>query len=414
VHPILGERRRLLLYLLTWLPVAVLLAALVVFTTATGWREAAALALPLALVYAFVCLSAWYPCQAAPLGAAGALRVLSTQAAAALVSSVVLLAVAAGWAAALRRLFSDPALDRFDRLAPPLLAVAVLLYLLAVAGSYLIIAFESGRQAESRALELQVRAREAELGALKARQEQELAERELQLARSIQQRLLPPPAIEGEGFRIAARNLPARFVAGDYYDVFRLADGCLGLVVADVAGKGMGASLIMASVKAMLPLVAESSSVPATLAELNRRLAGELSSREFVALCFGRYDPKLGRLDLANAGLPDPYLLRRGRGARPLEVPGPRLPLGVRSGVSYQSLALRLEPGERVVWLTDGLPEAPTEAGEPLGYAGLEGLFPADAAGPGEWLEALLAALEGATRPGLEDDWTALVLERTA
>lgn len=410
MHPILAEGRRLILYLVAWLPVAALLAALVVLTTGAGWPVAAAFALPLALVYAFVCLAAWYPCRAVPLGSTGPARLLATQAAAALVSSVLWLALAAGWGVLLGRLRPAAAVD-FPSLAPPLLAVALLLYLLAVAVSYLLMAFEASQQAEAQALELQVRTREAELKALRARQEQELAERELELARSIQQRLLPPAEIEGGGFRLAARNLPARYVAGDFYDVFRLADGQLGLVVADVAGKGLGASLIMASVKAVLPLVAEARSVAGTLEELNRRLAGELSGREFVALSFARYDPGSGHLALANAGLPDPYLLRGGQ-VVPLVTPGPRLPLGVRSRLSYEVLEHQLEPGDRVVWLTDGLPEASTPGGEPLGYGELVRLLPGDAASPRGFLDQLFSAVQAATGTALEDDWTALVLER--
>ena len=65
-----------------------------------------------------------------------------------------------------------------------------------------------------------------------------LTQREMDLARSIQERLLPPTELSGEGYRIAARHLPARYVAGDFFDVFSLPDGALGLVVADVAGKG--------------------------------------------------------------------------------------------------------------------------------------------------------------------------------
>jgi len=121
--------------------------------------------------------------------------------------------------------------------------------------------------------------------------EAEFAEKELELARSLQQRLLPPGAIEGDGFRVSARNLPARFVAGDFYDVFHLADGTVGLVIADVSGKGIGASLIMASVKAVVPLVAAGRSAAETLTHLNRKLSAELAARDFVALCFARYDP---------------------------------------------------------------------------------------------------------------------------
>src|SRR5678815_3024556 len=76
--------------------------------------------------------------------------------------------------------------------------------------------------------------------------EGEFAQKELQIAREIQQCLLPPPEVEGDGWRVSARNVPAYFVAGDFYDVFRLTDGAVGVVVADVAGKGLGASLVMA------------------------------------------------------------------------------------------------------------------------------------------------------------------------
>jgi hypothetical protein len=239
---------------------------------------------------------------------------------------------------------------------------------------------------------------------------QEFAEKELALARAIQSRLLPPEELAGDGYRIAARNLPARVVAGDFYDVFRLADGALGIVVADVSGKGMGASLIMASVKAVLPFVAEGRSAAATLTELNCRLARELTAREFVALAYARFEPATGALELANAGLPDPYLLRGGA-VDPLSVPGPRLPLGARSEVAYESLALEVRPGERLLLLTDGLPEAPTSAGQPLGYEALARLLPVAAATPGDLLDRLFGAVREATGPVLEDDWTALVLE---
>jgi Stage II sporulation protein E (SpoIIE) len=241
--------------------------------------------------------------------------------------------------------------------------------------------------------------------------ETEFAEKELDLARAIQQRLLPPQELEGDGYRIAARNLAARFVAGDFYDVFRLADGSLGVAVADVSGKGMGAALIMASVKAVLPLLAEGRSAHQTLVELNRKLSAELAAREFVALAYARFWPASGRLELANAGLPDPYLLRDGRPPEPLSVPGPRLPLGARPVVEFESLQTVLAPGERLLFVTDGLPEAPTGEGDPLGYEDFARLLPAGGGTPAAWLDGLIAAVRQATRPTLEDDWTALLLE---
>ena len=240
--------------------------------------------------------------------------------------------------------------------------------------------------------------------------EAEFAEKELVLARSIQQRILPPPDLSGDGFRVAARNLAARFVAGDFYDFFRLPDGALGIVIADVAGKGIGASLIMATVKASLPFLAAERSVAETLREANRRLAVKLEPREFVALAYLKYDPATGAFALANAGLPDPYRLRGGASPQALGVPGPRYPLGVRAEVAYEETRGRLEPGERIVLVTDGLPEAPDPSGEPLGYERFEALLP-----PADGPDALFAAVRAAVSASrLEDDWTALYLERSA
>ena len=243
--------------------------------------------------------------------------------------------------------------------------------------------------------------------------EAEFAEKELALARSIQERLLPSTELEGGGYRVAVRNVPASYVAGDFYDVFSLPDGGLGLVVADVAGKGIGSSLIMASVKAMLPLLAAERTVEATLEALNGKLFEELERRQFVALCYARFEPGTGELVLGNAGIPDPYLLRPGEAPGALSVPGPRLPLGLRSEQDYCRLSVKLRPADRLLMLTDGLTEARTAADEPLGYEGLTALFPPSSAKPGAWLDDLLRKLHHTTASAIDDDRTALLLERT-
>jgi len=243
--------------------------------------------------------------------------------------------------------------------------------------------------------------------------EAEYAEKELELARTIQQRLLPPATVEGPGFSVAARCVPARHVGGDFYDVFHLQDGKLGIAIADVAGKGMGAALIMATAKAVVPLLATTDDPSATLSALSEKLRKELGRREFVALAFGVYDAATGALCLANAGLPDPYLLRKGESPLPLSCPGPRMPLGLKAGVAWETLRAALLPGDRVVFLTDGLPEAPRTDGEPLGYAALEGLLDLSAAAsPEEAVSLLLSRVAEAAGAAPEDDATVLLLER--
>jgi len=240
----------------------------------------------------------------------------------------------------------------------------------------------------------------------------ELGRRELEMARDVQRRLLPPSELEGPGWEVAARCLPARVVAGDFYDVLQRADGTIAVVVADVAGKGFAASLIMASAKAMLPFITAEGSVAEALTELNRRLAVELGRGEFVALTLARYRPADRTVELANAGAPDPYLIQPGQPPRPLSVPGPRLPLGIRDEVAYASRTVTVDPDERLLLLTDGLPEAEDAAGEPLGYQALESML-GEASfndSPALWLAALFDSVQQRTGRAPEDDWTAAML----
>jgi serine phosphatase RsbU (regulator of sigma subunit) len=241
--------------------------------------------------------------------------------------------------------------------------------------------------------------------------EAEWAEKEIELARSIQTRLLPPPLVEDELFTIAACNLPARYVAGDFYDIVRLEDGSVVIAAADVAGKGLGASLIMASVKAVLPFVAREGAQQA-MVTLNEKLVRELGRREFVALAFARFTPADGTLELLNAGFPDPYVVS-GSGVRALVATGPRLPLGVRSGIAYETLRTNIARGERVVFVSDGIPEAPAR-GEPLGYERLVAILAATNGNVRgmEWLDHFIAEVHAIVDERIEDDWTAVVLHR--
>ena len=169
MHPILSQFRRLAIYLIAWIPLAALLAYILATSGGATWRDAATLALPLCLVYAFVCLSAWYSCRVTPLEESSFSKLLGTHFAGALVASGLWLLVARILASELSETQSFRGLDR--RLIPQLpliFGTGVLLYLLSVAFYYVLLAVEASREAESRVLQASMLAREAELKALKA------------------------------------------------------------------------------------------------------------------------------------------------------------------------------------------------------------------------------------------------------
>jgi two-component system, LytTR family, sensor histidine kinase AlgZ len=163
VHPILADPRKLALYLAAWIPLVLLLGGVLASTGDFTWVQSGELVLPLSAIYAFVCLSAWYLCQAAPLRTTGALYVLVAVNTAAAVSSLIW-AGAVGWAVAIG-LGIEP---QYLRQRPILFAAGFLLFDLAAAFHYALIALEASRQAQARAMQASILAREAELKALKA------------------------------------------------------------------------------------------------------------------------------------------------------------------------------------------------------------------------------------------------------
>lgn len=246
--------------------------------------------------------------------------------------------------------------------------------------------------------------------------ETEFAQRELEIAREMQRRLLPESEMQGDGWKVVARNEAAHYVAGDFYDVFPMQDGSMGLVVADVAGKGVGASLIMATAKALIPVLAASNTPAGTLQALDARLRPDLSRREFVAIAICTYHPATGRLAMANAGLPDAMIRRNDGSVETVVTTGPRLPVGAGPRVRYEETTLDLAIGDRLLLFSDGLPEAGDGEGEQLGYEALESMVShAGAAELSSWISEILARTVGNDEDRrLADDVTVLALERTA
>jgi LytS/YehU family sensor histidine kinase len=168
MHPILARGERLASYLAASLVVAGLLATALARQDLT-WVAAFLLVLPVCVVYAFVCLSAWYICRATPLTTSSAGRVLVSSGMAAVVASSLFIALARTWMAALAAVTTlGPTQEQYEQQEPLLFASGILLFLLALTVHYLLLAFEVAREAERRRLQLEVLSRDAELRALRA------------------------------------------------------------------------------------------------------------------------------------------------------------------------------------------------------------------------------------------------------
>jgi two-component system sensor histidine kinase AlgZ len=169
MHPILAQLRRLALYLLAWIPIALLLAYLLGMAHTIRWQEASALAFPLCLVYAFVCLSAWYSCRVTPLERSSFSRLFLTHTSTALLATALWVVIARVLVIELSQTSWSPGLQaRFAPDVPILLGTGVLLYLLSIAFHYVLLALEASKEAEARVMKAGILARDAELKALKA------------------------------------------------------------------------------------------------------------------------------------------------------------------------------------------------------------------------------------------------------
>jgi predicted ester cyclase len=175
-------------------------------------------------------------------------------------------------------------------------------------------------------------------------------ERELEVARSIQQASLPEEVPQLEGWRISPFYQPAREVGGDFYDFHLLPEGKLGLLVGDATGKGVPAALVMSTTCGMLQSAARalgSSSPGEVLAQVNETLLARIPSNMFVTCFYGVLDPESGTLRYANAGHDPPYVRRSDDTAEELRARG--MPLSLMAGMGYEEEESSLSEGERAV-----------------------------------------------------------------
>jgi sigma-B regulation protein RsbU (phosphoserine phosphatase) len=267
---------------------------------------------------------------------------------------------------------------------------------------------------------------------IREQKEKQRMQSELEIARDVQAQLFPKELPRMRRLEVAALCNPARTVSGDYYDFLAVDERHLALTIADIAGKGISAALLMASIQSMLRaqftllraraaaegLEAGSAShsgihETATLAAaLNRQLYQSIATGNFATFCCAFYDDASGDLTYTNAGHVPPVIVR---GSRMLRLEKGGTVLGIFPQTTYEQETIRLEPGDLLVAFTDGITEPENSYGEEFGEQRLFELLRRSAhLPPAEIISTVMAAVhEWTASPEQPDDMTVLIARRT-
>lgn len=201
---------------------------------------------------------------------------------------------------------------------------------------------------------------------------EKLREEELEEARAIQRMMMPAESLRAGGLMISHEFQPIAAVGGDFLDYFELTDGKIGLYPGDVSGKGLPAAFYAALAVGTLRGVHKTGTLPNdVLATLNRRLMIRGMPRRHTAIQYAVFDPHNHELQIASAGMPGPLHLCAS-GCRILEISG--IPRGLFASAGYETVKLRLQPGDSVLFCTDGITDAFDRNGEQFGIERLQEL----------------------------------------
>jgi hypothetical protein len=236
---------------------------------------------------------------------------------------------------------------------------------------------------------------------------------DLEVAREIQQAMLPDGTYSAPGVVACGVTRPANTVGGDFYDILPVDGGPVVVTLGDVAGKGSPAALLMALLLAIMrTLVDEGLDGAELLARLNTQVCRHSPPSRFITLFYSRYDPATGRLAYVNAGH-TPALVARLDGSFE-RLLGGGVALGMFEGSTYESHEILLAPGEQVVIYSDGITEAESPGGQPFEEPGLEAVLRASGDETPDALgRAVIHAVERHAQDfKLADDLTVLVLRR--
>ena len=238
---------------------------------------------------------------------------------------------------------------------------------------------------------------------------------DLEVARDIQQAMLPAGLFSASGVETYGMSRPANTVGGDFYDVLALEDGRVVVTVGDVAGKGSPAALLMALLLAMMrTLVDEKLEAAELVTRLNKQVCRHAPGSRFITLFYAVYEPLTGRMTYVSAGHMPPLLLRADGACERLTEGG--IALGMFEQSTYTTGEVQLQPGDLLAVYSDGITEAENHAGRPFDEIGLETALKASSrdtlSGVGA---AVVRAVERHTdEKRFADDLTILLLRRTA
>jgi sigma-B regulation protein RsbU (phosphoserine phosphatase) len=235
-------------------------------------------------------------------------------------------------------------------------------------------------------------------------------EREIAEAKAIQEKLLPREIPQMPGYQIASAWQSARLVGGDYFDILPLDEKTLGLCIADVAGKGMPAALLMSNLQAAVRGLSSLTVAPDQLcSRLNSIVYRNTESDRFITFFYAQLEGLARRLEYVNAGHNPPFVVRSDGSHERLREGG--TVLGVFASRDYETGSAHLSPGDRVILFTDGVTEACNAAGEEFGEARLLRLLEDHRTLSAAELQAkILAVVAEFSRSRWQDDATLLVL----
>jgi sigma-B regulation protein RsbU (phosphoserine phosphatase) len=254
---------------------------------------------------------------------------------------------------------------------------------------------------------------------LREQGEKERLEEELRIARQIQMSLLPAPGVTLPGLSIAALCLPAAEVGGDYYDLLPLSDTRMGVLVADVSGKGTSAALYMAELKGLVLSLSRIYDSPARLlAEANRILSASMDARTFITMTYAVVDMAARTMRYARAGH-SPILQLEGGSGRTRILAPPGLGLGIDRGERFEEILEEAEAplrrGDLFLFFTDGLSEAMNAQAELFGEGRLRRIIEgSDGLGSEEIKERILGEVRGFVGGAAQNDDMTMVILKVA